>query len=72
MGRQDSLEKAIIIGKTEASRKSGNTNMRQINSLEEAAGLSSQEPSRAFEDKTFWGSLIHRVAISKITKNSII
>ena len=33
MGRQDSLEKIIMLGKVEGSRKRGRPNMRWIDSL---------------------------------------
>ena len=64
MRRQDSLEKTIMLGKVEGSRKRGRPNMRWIDSIEEAIGMSLQELSRAVEDRTLWTSLIHRVARS--------
>ena len=49
-------------GKVKWSRKIGRPNSRGINSLKDTKGLSMQEVSGAVEDRTFWRSLIHRVA----------
>ena len=58
------MEKTVMLGKVEGSRKRGRSNTRWTDFLTEATGLSLQEPSRAVEDRTFWRSLIHRVTIS--------
>ena len=61
MRRQDSLEKTIMLGKVEGSRKRGRPNMRWIDSIKAAMGIGLQDLSRAVEDRTLWTSLIHRV-----------
>ena len=43
--RQDSLEKTIMLGKVEGSRKRGRQNTRWVDSLKEATRLSLQELS---------------------------
>lgn len=60
MRRQDSLEKTMMLGKIEGSRKERWPNMRRINSIK-TAGRSLQELSGATEDRTLWTSFIHRV-----------
>ena len=60
---QDSLEKTIMLGKVEAAGKE-EQNMRWIESIKEATGVSLQRLSRAVEDGTLWTSLIHRVTRS--------
>ena len=45
------MEKAIMQGKVEGSRKTGRPNMRWVNSIKEAIGMSLQELSRAVEDR---------------------
>ena len=50
MRRQDSLEKTIMLGTVEGSRNRGRPNMRWIDSIEEAIGVSPQKLSRAAED----------------------
>ena len=49
--RQDSLEKTIMLGKAEGSRKRGRPNTRWTESLKEATGLHLQEISRALENR---------------------
>ena len=65
MRRQDSLEKIIMLGKAEGSRKRGRPNMRGVDSKKEAIGRSLQKLHRAVEDKTLRTSFIHRVARSQ-------
>lgn len=47
--RRSSLKKTVMLGKTEGSSKRARLNMREIDSLKEATGLSLQELSRAVE-----------------------
>ena len=65
MRRQGSLEKTIMLGKTEGSRKRGRPHMRWIDFIEEAIGMRLQELSRAVEDRTSWTALIHMVSRSQ-------
>ena len=65
MRRQDSLEKTIMLGKVEGSRKRGRPNMRWIDSIKEAIGMSLQKLSRTVEYRTLKTSLINRVARSQ-------
>ena len=62
--RQDSLEKIIMLGKVEGSRKRGKPNVRWI-LPKGATGLSLQELKRTAEDRAFWRLLIHRFPISR-------
>lgn len=57
MKRQAPLEKMTMLGKIEGSGK--RSNMRWIDFIKEAVGLSLQDPSRAVEGGTLWMSLIH-------------
>ena len=41
--RLGSLEKTVVLGKIEGSRKRGIPNMRQVDSMKEVAGMTSQE-----------------------------
>ena len=49
-----------MLRKIEGRRKKGTPNMRLIDSLKEAMGMSLQELSRPIADKTLWTSLILR------------
>ena len=62
MRRQGSLEKAVMLGNMEGSRKRGRSNMRWIDCVKETTDLSLQELSRATEGGT---QLIRRVARSQ-------
>lgn len=62
MRRQGCLEKTMMLGKIEGSRKRGRPNIRGTDSIKEATGISLQKLSKAAEDRTLWTSLIHRVA----------
>ena len=63
--RQESLQKTIMLGRVEGSRKRGRPNIRRIDSIEEAICTSIQELSMVVEDKALWTALVHRVARSK-------
>ena len=52
--RQHSLEKMIMLGKVEGSRKGGRPSMGGIDSITEAIGTSLQELSRTCGDRTLW------------------
>ena len=70
MRTQGSLEKTVILGKTESSRKRGKPNMRWIDCIKEVIGMSLHEPSRTIEDGTSWASFIYGVARSWSQLNS--
>ena len=53
------------IKKVEGKKKRGRPNTSWSDSLKESTELSLEEISRAVEDRTFWRSLIHRIAISQ-------
>ena len=61
MRKQDFVDKTIMLGKVEGSRKRGRANTRWADSLKGTTGLSPQELSRAVEDRTFWRLLIQQV-----------
>lgn len=63
--RRGSLQKTVMLGKTEGSSKRARLNMREIDSLKEATGLSLQELSRAVEDGTLRTASIHGLARSR-------
>lgn len=48
------LEKTIMLGKTEGSRKRGRPRVRWTDSIKEATGVSVQEPGTADGDRTLW------------------
>ena len=56
--RQGSLEKTIMLGKVEGSRKRGRPNIRWTDSKNETT-------DRAVEGRTFWRKPIQRVTMSQ-------
>ena len=52
-GIQNPSEKTKMLGKLSGSRKRGRANVRWIDSIKEATGMSLQMLSRAVEDRTF-------------------
>lgn len=60
--RQGSLEKSVMLGKTEGRKKGGRSDTRWIDSIKETIGGILQELSRAAEDRQPRTSLAHRVA----------
>mgnify|MGYP006951424300 CR=1 FL=1 len=52
MRTQGSLEKTVILGKTESSRKRGKPNMRWTDSIKGAISMNIQGHSRAIRDRT--------------------
>ena len=71
MKTQDYLEKTIMLGKVEGSRKRGRSNLRWTHSIKEATGTSLQELSKADEDRTLGTPLTHRVARSRSRLDSM-
>ena len=69
MRRQGSFDKTVSLEKTEGSRKGGRSNIRWLNSIKEAIGMSLQELSRAVEDRVLWTLLICGIASSQSQLN---
>lgn len=59
---QKTLEKIIMLGKTEGSRQRGRPNLRWIDSIKETTDPSLHDLSKAVNDRTFWRTIICRVA----------
>ena len=55
---QCSLGKTIMSGKTGDSRKNGGPNVRWIDSIKEARGMSLQVLRKAVKDRTLWTALM--------------
>ena len=58
------MEKIIMFGKIEGSRKRGRPNIRLVDSIKEVTATRLQQLSRATEDRAWWTSPIHRVTKS--------
>lgn len=56
-GRQDSMEKPIILVKIEGSRERGGPNQRRNGFIKEVEGLAFKDLMRAIHDMAFWRPL---------------
>ena len=66
MQRTDSLEKTLMLGKTEGRRRRGQQRMRWLDSIMDAMDMSLTKLGEIVKDREAWGVAIYRVAESWI------
>ena len=66
MQRTDSLEKTLMLGKTEGRRRRGQQRMRWLDSITDAVDISLTKLGEIVKDREAWGVAIYRVAESWI------
>uniref|UniRef100_A0A670JQE1 ribonuclease H n=1 Tax=Podarcis muralis TaxID=64176 RepID=A0A670JQE1_PODMU len=69
MRREDSLEKTLMLGKMEGTRKRGRQRMRWLDSVLEATNMSLTKLREAVEDRSAWRALVHGVTKSRTRLN---
>ena len=64
MQRAYSLEKTLMLGKTEGKRRRGWQKMRWLDSITDTMNMNMNKLQETVEDRRAWNAIVHRVAKS--------
>ena len=64
MGRTDSLEKILMLGKTEGNRRRGKQRMRWLNGIMDSTDMSLSKLWKIVKNRETWHSAVHGVSKS--------
>ena len=70
MGRANSLEKTLMLGKTEVKRRRGRQRMRWLDSTTDSMAMNLSKLWEIVRDRGAWRAAVHEIAKSQIGLNN--
>ena len=68
MGRADSLEKTLMLGKTEGRRRKAQQRMKWLNGIIASTDMSLSKLQKMVKDREAWHAAVHGVTESNTTE----